>query len=57
MIELHGGTIRVDSLPGAGSDFIVKLPVTQLLQVSGDELHEECSVKKTDLEFSDIYKW
>jgi two-component system, OmpR family, phosphate regulon sensor histidine kinase PhoR len=32
IVELHKGTIRVESLPGAGATFIVKLPLSQ----SGD---------------------
>jgi signal transduction histidine kinase len=26
MIELHGGTIRVESVPGQGATFVIELP-------------------------------
>jgi len=33
IVELHGGTIHVQSTPGEGSQFIVEIPLSQKTQI------------------------
>ena len=53
-VELHNGTIRVESKINEGAKFIVELPI-----VTGDKEYKEYSVdeiiNKSKLELSDIY--
>lgn len=57
LIELHGGTIRVESEYGKGTEFMVELPV-KLIEPSKEinyiQLPEE-NIEKINIEFSDIY--
>ncbi|MCM0650863.1 ATP-binding protein [Clostridium swellfunianum] len=56
LIEMHGGTIKLNSSIGEGSEFIITLPAAA---VSYDEFEEENSyesnVERIKIEFSDIY--
>lgn len=59
LIEMHDGTIEVNSEYLKGSEFIVKLPISE---ISNNEVSQNNSINilsngisKTDIEFSDIY--
>lgn len=56
LVEMHGGSIKVKSKLGEGSEFIVELPVT----INEEEepnysMTFESKVEKINIEFSDIY--
>jgi signal transduction histidine kinase len=61
MVELHGGTISVESVYGEGSKFIIELPVKTLdhneveqeAMLSNNKMHQH--VERIRIEFSDIY--
>ncbi|GAA0181359.1 hypothetical protein SH2C18_39030 [Clostridium sediminicola] len=62
LVEMHGGSINVESEYGNGAEFIIKLPLKYncdekviLNNVNSDSYDEEF-VKKMFVEFSDIYK-
>jgi len=60
LVELHGGTISVESQVGKGSEFIIYIPCKQV-DKSNDEIAATESVgerfiQKLNIEFSDIYK-
>ena len=56
LVELHGGTIRVESIINQGSKMIFTLP---RIQVDGEVILEDCNefgrIEKCNLEFSDVY--
>ncbi|MFT5871962.1 MAG: two-component system sensor histidine kinase/response regulator [Clostridium sp.] len=59
LIEMHDGTIEVNSEYLKGSEFIVKIPISE---ISNDQIARSDStniftdvISKTDIEFSDIY--
>ena len=59
LVEMHGGTIQVNSEYLNGSEFIVEIPIRQ---VGDDQIHENGSdnilsnvISRIDIEFSDIY--
>ncbi|MBU3180211.1 hybrid sensor histidine kinase/response regulator [Clostridium psychrophilum] len=59
LIEMHEGTIEVNSEYKKGSEFIVNLPISE---INNNEIHKKKSanilnngISKTDIEFSDIY--
>ncbi|HYE82342.1 MAG TPA: chemotaxis protein CheB [Clostridia bacterium] len=58
IVEMHGGKIYVQSEYGAGSEFVIELPVKT---VPEDEVYidednkQQSNVEKIHLEFSDIY--
>ena len=57
LVEMHEGTIRVNSKYGMGSEFIVKLPITT---INGEEQtklylgYKESRLERIKVEFSDI---
>jgi PAS domain S-box-containing protein len=57
LVELHEGTIRVESEYGKGTEFIVELPI-KLIEPSKEinyiQLPED-NIEKINIEFSDIY--
>ncbi|MDF2548005.1 MAG: hypothetical protein K0R93_2903 [Anaerosolibacter sp.] len=59
LVEMHGGTIHVESQVGQGTEFIVKLPVEQVPSdgnTSGNVvIATQSKVERIHIEFSDIY--
>lgn len=57
LVEMHGGTIRVESEPYTGSEFIIELPVYIMdkEEVNTNKYLIQGKVEKIDIEFSDIY--
>jgi PAS domain S-box-containing protein len=60
LVELHGGSVKVFSQLGKGSEFIIELPVKileddQLLEYSSYEKNSTYYLNKLNVEFSDIY--
>jgi len=59
LIEMHGGTIEVNSEYTKGSEFIVKIPMSE--SSNDQDLRNDSSlifgnvISKADIEFSDIY--
>lgn len=59
LVEMHGGTIKVESKYGEGTEFIIGLPA-KIIQDSKEsevdgEFSNQCNVEKIKIEFSDIY--
>lgn len=56
IVNMHEGSIRVNSKFGEGSDFIIELPVrlTEKEEIIDNRLYEN-KVEKISIEFSDIY--
>lgn len=57
LVELHGGTIKVESEYGRGTEFIIELPV-RLIQTFNSHVQSALSeenIEKINIEFSDIY--
>jgi len=58
LVEIHRGSISVQSDEGKGSEFVIHLPVTTLSEdknVVKEEVKQQNNVEKIHLEFSDIY--
>lgn len=55
LVELHDGTIRVESTYGCGSEFIIELPIRVIGDNIIDPERESINTEKTKMEFSDIY--
>lgn len=60
LVELHGGTISVESSEGNGTEFIISLPC-KLVDKTYDEVAccedlNDHRIEKINIEFSDIYK-
>ena len=62
LVEMHHGTINVNSDYGNGAEFIIKLPVSKhtsgeiLLNDIKDVNYNDRFMEKMNVEFSDIYK-
>lgn len=54
MVEMHGGSIKAESEPGKGSEFIVEIPISLLPNSNNKDINKEQS-QLADIEFSDIY--
>ncbi|AGX43166.1 hybrid sensor histidine kinase/response regulator [Clostridium saccharobutylicum] len=59
LVEMHGGTIKVNSEYKKGSEFVIEIPITK---INNNESHEKGAnnifsnvISKIDVEFSDIY--
>jgi PAS domain S-box-containing protein len=58
LVEMHGGNISVESEYGKGSEFIIELPVKEIVDVEdipNDNYIQEGNIEKIEIEFSDIY--
>ena len=58
LIEMHGGSITVESEYGKGSVFTVKLPVTYMDGIRNEVVGENVwshQIERINIEFSDIY--
>lgn len=57
LVELHMGTVEVNSMPGFGSEFIIKIPVGLKAEnnIEPREIKSQEKVEKIKIEFSDIY--
>jgi len=51
LLEIHGGTIKVESTLGKGSEFIFSLP---LVMDNNDVLHFKPNIEMCNVEFSDV---
>lgn len=59
LVELHGGNVTVSSTEGVGSEFIIKIPVSNntLGEVSNiTKDREQTNIQRISIEFSDIYQ-
>jgi signal transduction histidine kinase len=57
LVEMHGGTIQINSVEGAGCEVCIELPAgtVEYETPSGDLLIARSNVEKINVEFSDIY--
>jgi len=61
LVEMHGGSIKVNSISGEGSEFIIELPTNTLdyeeIYLPYKELYkkQDTKIEKINIEFSDIY--
>lgn len=56
-VEMHGGTITIESTFGVGSNFIIKLPIVTIVETK-EKIGDKVSfnyVDKLNIEFSDVY--
>ncbi|AGK98833.1 PAS domain S-box [Clostridium pasteurianum BC1] len=54
-VELHGGTIAIESQVGLGSSFIINLPVKHVEKNAENKAFYETDTERINIEFSDIY--
>lgn len=58
LVEMHGGTITLNSIPDMGSQFIIKLPADTLPQAmvsNNNNYINQNNTERINIEFSDIY--
>lgn len=58
LVEMHGGSIRLNSMYDKGSEFIVELPINNYLDkkpINKKRLYNQSKLEKINIEFSDIY--
>ncbi|MDF2547311.1 MAG: domain S-box protein [Anaerosolibacter sp.] len=59
LVELHGGTITVESVVGKGSSFIITLPVKSVKDKTQEDhpigTEKQSKIERIHVEFSDIY--
>ena len=59
IVELHGGTIWVESVHGQGTEFFIRLPgedIGEKQEINRDiDIKEDGKVERINIEFSDIY--
>ena len=59
MIEMHDGTVLLDSDLGKGSEFIIRLPIRKVdnqKDSSAEYMDNKINVDRIHIEFSDIYE-
>jgi signal transduction histidine kinase len=60
LVEIHKGTIQVQSTYGQGSEFIITIPVTIIYNNDSPDncnyYTSQDNLEKIQIEFSDIYK-
>lgn len=54
LVELHKGTITIESEYGLGSEFIIRLPITKVDEGLVHTRGQDFSTAKIDIEFSDL---
>lgn len=54
-VELHGGTIDIESEVDVGSNFIINLPVVHVDKSAENKAFYETNTERINIEFSDIY--
>lgn len=54
-VELHKGTIDIESEVGVGSNFIINLPVIHVDKNTENKAFYETNTERINIEFSDIY--
>lgn len=57
LVGLHNGTIKVDSIEGIGSEFLIKIPISLCKEEKSEKVPIKYNqyVETIDIEFSDIY--
>jgi len=59
LVEMQGGTIRVESQYGSGSEFVIDLPEMDFVEsdrvILDANIARESNIERTNIEFSDIY--
>lgn len=58
LVEMHGGSISLHSMPDMGSQFIIKLPLTTLpssMNLYNNKYINQSNTERINIEFSDIY--
>lgn len=58
LVEMHGGSIGINSKLGEGSEFIIKLPVRTVneeIAIVSNAIKNDNKIEKVEIEFSDIY--
>lgn len=55
LVKLHGGSIRIKSIPSQGSEFIIELPMHSAEHEDANAQKKGKQTNKLEIEFSDLY--